>query len=247
MEQPNSQIEVLSNPDALFHSAAEEFLTEAKTAVNDRKLFTVALSGGSTPKGLFHLLASTEPFRSGMPWAQTHFFWSDERHVSPRDPESNYRMAWENLLSKVPVPAENIHRILSEIPDARQAAGQYEETLRHFFHLAEGQFPRFDLILLGMGADGHTASLFPDTDALQECKGLVAANWVEKLHTWRITLTLPVLNNAASIIFLVSGPDKAQTLRAVFSGQRTAYPAHLVNPTQGRVLWLVDQPVEIAT
>ena len=247
MKQPNKDIEVLPNPGALYSRAAQEFLSRANAAVKERGVFSVVLSGGSTPKGLFELLAGEETFRSEIPWTQSHFFWVDERHVPPDHPDSNFRLAWETLLSKVPVPADNIHRISSELPDAHEAAERYESTLRNFFQLASGEFPRFDLILLGMGADGHTASLFPGTEALQECRRSVAANWVERLHTWRITLTLPVLNNAACILFLVSGLEKAQTLREIFSNKTTSYPAQLVNPTRGRLLWLVDQLVEFGT
>jgi 6-phosphogluconolactonase len=152
-------------------------------------------------------------------------------------------MAYEALLSKVPVPATNVHRIKSEYPDAHQAADEYEQELREFFRLEAGQFPRFDLLLLGMGPDGHTASLFPGTAALHEQTRLVVANWVEKFNTYRITLTLPVINNAAHIIFLVSGEEKAETLRAALQSeaQPQRFPVQLVNPAHGTLLWLMDR------
>jgi len=208
--------------------------------------FTVALSGGSTPRSLFSLLATT--FRDQLPWDKMFFFWGDERHVPPDHPESNYRMAYEALLSKVPVPAENVFRVPAEIPDANQAAADYEQTLRKFFQLSPGAFPRFDLILLGMGPDGHTASLFPGTSALQEKSRLVVANWVEKFKAYRITFTLPVLNNAAVVTFLVGGPDKAETVREVLEGTQPAelFPSKLIHPTNGRLMWMLDQAAAAA-
>jgi 6-phosphogluconolactonase len=171
------------------------------------------------------------------------FFWGDERHVPPTDPDSNYRMADETMLSKVPVPAENVFRMATENPDASAAAEAYEKTLRKFFAIEAGQFPRFDLILLGMGPDGHTASLFPGTVALQEQSRLVVANWVEKLKTHRLSFTLPVLNAAACVAFLVSGTDKAPALHAVLQSDAPGeqYPAKLVRPADGKLIWLVDR------
>ncbi len=150
-----------------------------------------------------------------IPWDKIYFFWGDERHVPPDDAESNYRMANEALLSKVPVPPGNVFRIHSEEKDASIAASQYEQTLQQFFHLAPGDFPRFDLIYLGLGPDGHAASLFPDSAALNERRRLVVANWVEKFKTDRITFTFPVLNAAACVVFLASGPDKAAIVHQV--------------------------------
>jgi 6-phosphogluconolactonase len=178
-----------------------------------------------------------------LPWDRIFFFWGDERHVPPDDPDSNYRMAKEALLSKVAIPAANTFRVPTENPDAAQVAQDYEETLRKFFNLGPGEFPRFDLILLGLGPDGHTASLFPETAALQEKSRLVVANWVEKLKTHRITFTLPVLNAARNVAFLVSGMDKAAALREVLEGTAPGekYPAKLVRPTDGRLIWFVDR------
>ncbi|MFY9979529.1 MAG: 6-phosphogluconolactonase, partial [Candidatus Sulfotelmatobacter sp.] len=180
---------------------------------------------------------------STLPWERMFFFFGDERHVPPDDLESNFRMANESLLSKVPIPAGNIFRVPSENPDASAAAEAYEKSLRSFFGLQPGEFPRFDLILLGMGPDGHTASLFPETAALQEKSRLVVANWVEKLKTHRITVTLPVINAARRVLFLVSGTDKAAALHEVLEGKQPAekYPSKLVRPTNGKLIWLVDR------
>ncbi len=176
----SDEIRKLTTPQELFAAAAEEVVHAAQEAVAARGRFTIALSGGSTPKNLFTLLATNA--RTTLPWDRMFFFWGDERHVPPTDPESNYRMAEETMLSKIPVAAGNVFRIAAENPDAAAAAEAYEQTLRKFFALEPGQFPRFDLILLGMGPDGHTASLFPGSAALQEKSRLVVANWVDKLQ-----------------------------------------------------------------
>jgi 6-phosphogluconolactonase len=235
------EIRPLTTPQELFAAAAEEVVRAANDAVAERGRFTIALSGGSTPRNLFNLLATNA--RNVLPWDHMFFFFGDERHVPPTDPESNYRMADESLLSKVPVPAGNVFRIAAENPDAAAAAEAYEKTLQKFFALQPGQFPVFDLILLGMGPDGHTASLFPNTAGLQEKSRLVIANWVEKFKTSRISLTLPVLNAARCVTFLVSGTDKAQALRAVLEGDAPGeqYPSKLVRPTDGKLIWLIDR------
>lgn len=235
------EIRVLTTPQELFAAAAEEIVREAAEAVAARGRFTIALSGGSTPKSLFNLLATNA--RTTLPWERMFFFWGDERHVPPTDPDSNYRMANEAMLSKVPVPPGNIFRVAAENPDAAAAAKAYEETLRKFFQLQPGQFPKFDLILLGMGPDGHTASLFPGTAGLQEKSRLVIANWVEKLKTHRLTLTLPVLNAARCVSFLVSGTDKATVLHSVLEENASGepYPSKLIRPTDGRLIWFLDR------
>jgi 6-phosphogluconolactonase len=231
----------LTTPQDLFQAAAEEVLRIATDAVAKRGRFTMALSGGSTPKNLYTLIAANAS--AALPWAQMFFFWGDERHVPPDDPDSNYRMAKEALLSKVPIPPGNIFPIPAENQDAVAAADAYEQTVRKFFALPPGEFPRFDLILLGMGPDGHTASLFPETAALQEKSRLVVANWVEKLKTSRITFTLPVLNAARCVAFLVSGADKAAVLHEVLEGSAVAekYPSKLVQPTNGKLIWFLDR------
>jgi 6-phosphogluconolactonase len=235
------EIRTLTTPQELFASAAEEVIRATNDAVAQRGRFTIALSGGSTPKSLFNLLATNA--KSTLPWDRMFFFWGDERHVPPTDGDSNYRMADEAMLSKVPVPAGNVFRFMTENPDAAAVADSYEQTLRKFFTLKAGELPRFDLILLGMGPDGHTASLFPGTAALKETSRLVVANWVEKLKTHRLTLTLPVINAARSVAFLVSGVDKASPLHAVLetdaSGEQ--YPSKLIHPTDGKLVWLIDR------
>lgn len=234
------EIRVLNNAGDLFQAAATEWATIASQAVSARGRFTVALSGGSTPKSLYGLLASD--FAPKLPWDKSFFFWGDERHVPPDHPESNYRMANEAMLSKVPVPAANIFRIRAEEKDASVAASSYDQTLRDFFHLDPGEFPRFDLTLLGIGPDGHTASLFPGTAALKEKQHLVVANWVEKFNTSRITVTFPVLNSSACVMFLVSGKDKSGILREVLEDPNAHLPSQDVKPADGRLLWLVDRP-----
>jgi len=234
------EILIEPNPEAVARTAASEFIQQAVAAAQAKGHFAVALSGGSTPRTLYSLLAS-DAYRDRLPWDKIHFFWGDERHVPPDHPDSNYRMAREAMLSKVPVPAGNIHRIKTEQADAGAVAAQYEAELRSFFQTADGQFPRFDLVLLGMGPDGHTASLFPGTAALAERQRLVVANRVEKLGTYRITLTLPVLNNAACVMFLVTGEDKAQVLKEVLEGEPDRYPSQLIKAVNGRLIWVVEQ------
>lgn len=238
---PWAEIRVLTTPQELFASAAEEVVRAANQAVSERERFTIALSGGSTPKSLYNLLATNA--RTTLPWDRMYFFWSDERHVPPTDPDSNYRMASDAMLSKVPVPLGNIYRVPAENPDAAVAADAYETTLTKFFQLQPGQFPKFDLILLGMGPDGHTASLFPGTKGLQERSRIVIANWVEKLKTHRLTLTYPVINAARCVAFLVSGTDKAQVLHSVLEEDVPGepYPATLVRPTEGKLIWFLDR------
>lgn len=240
MPLANPEIQVFANAEELAQAAAAEFIQRASAAIQARRIFTVALAGGSTPKSVYTLLATK---REQVLWDQVHFFWGDERHVPPEHPDSNYRMVYERLLLQVPVPPENVHRIKTENSDAGQVAVEYEQELRQFFQLTGNKLPRFDLVLLGMGADGHTASLFPGTSIIHEQKRLVAAPWVEKFNTYRITLTPKVLNNAACVIFFVTGSEKAQTLHAVLEGdyQPDRFPAQTIRPTQGTVLWMVDR------
>jgi 6-phosphogluconolactonase len=232
-------IRIFDDPGALFRGAADEFASQATAAVQSRGNFTVALSGGSTPKSLYGLLATN----TSLPWTKILFFFGDERQVPPDHAESNYRMVREALLSKIPVPAENVFRVPAENPDARQAAEAYEQTLRKFFSPPPGEFPRFDMVLLGLGPDGHTASLFPGIPALKEKSRWVVSDWVEKFKTYRITLTLPVLNNAAVVMFLVSGQDKASMLKEVLQGNQPGelFPAKLIRPSNGELIWMVDR------
>ncbi|MBW4442022.1 MAG: 6-phosphogluconolactonase [Plectolyngbya sp. WJT66-NPBG17] len=240
--QAKPSIQVFANPEALTWAAATEIVQLANQAIQAREQFTIALSGGSTPKSLYALLA-TQPWRRRIPWNHVHLFWGDERHVPPSDPSSNFRMTQERLLFQVPIPPQNVHRIKAENANPQKVATGYEHDLKQFFQLGEHQFPRFDLVLLGMGSNGHTASLFPGTDAVRERSHLVAAPWVEELNTHRITLTPPVINNSRKVIFFVTGSEKAATLKTVLEGQYQPdrLPAQIIHPTQGKVVWMVDQ------
>jgi len=232
-------IEVLATAADLFHAAAEEFVRAARGAIGAQGRFTVALSGGSTPKALYSLLATNY---AGFAWNRIFLFFGDERHVPPTDPESNYRMVNESLLTKIAIPAENVFRVPTENPDAAAAASEYETQLRRFFELKSAEFPRFDLILLGLGPDGHTASLFPDSPALNEESRLVVANWVAKFNAHRITFTFPVLNRAAEVMFLASSADKAEMVRQVLEGKNTPpLPSQRVQPSDGKLLWMLDE------
>jgi 6-phosphogluconolactonase len=234
-----TEIRILNSLADLSQAAAADFVALAVEAVQNKGRFCVALCGGSTPRGLYTLLAN-QPQRS-IPWDKIYFFWGDERHVPPDHPDSNYRMAFEALLSKIPIPPANIFRVQAEEKDADTAAREYEQTLTEIFQLQSGEFPSFDFMLLGMGPDGHTASLFPETRALHETTRLVVANWVDKLNVYRITMTLPVLNNSAYVLFVVSGRDKAKILRDVLESQTEQMPASLVHPPKGRLVWMVDR------
>lgn len=231
-------VEVLPKPEDLFRTAADEFVRAGNAAIAEHGRFTVALSGGSTPRSLYSLLATSH---ADFPWNKTFLFFGDERHVPPDHSDSNYRMANEALLTKISIPSANVYRVRAEMRDAAAAAADYEETLRDFFHLRPGEFPRFDLVLLGLGPDGHTASLFPDSDGLKEQTRIVIANWVEKFKTHRITLTYPVLNHATDAMFLASGASKADMVHQIIEGQNTPpFPAQQVQP-EGRLMWMLDQ------
>jgi 6-phosphogluconolactonase len=232
-------IQVFADAGALASAAAELFVRQAGAMVAAHGRFTVALAGGTTPNALYDLLASV--YRSSTPWHAIHFFWGDERHVPPDHRDSNFRAASEAMLDRVPVPPAHVHRILGELPNAADAAADYEQKLRGEPALGAA-LPVFDLVLLGMGPDGHTASLFPDSEPLYERDRLVVAPWVEKVRSFRITLTLPVLNSAAMVVFLVSGVEKAETLRAVLKGshQPIRLPAQAVRPSKGHLRWFVD-------
>jgi 6-phosphogluconolactonase len=237
-----AELRILEDLDTLARAAAEEITGLAESAIAAQGRFTIVLSGGSTPKPVYRLLAEA-PYRDRILWDRVYVFWGDERHVPPDHPDSNFGMAHDELLSKVPLPPDNIHRVRAEKTDAERAAREYEWTLRSAFNLDEGQVPRFDLVLLGLGADGHTASLFPGSDAVRERTRLVAAPWVSAQSSFRITLTLPVLNRAACALFVVSGEEKAEALRSVLEGdlQPDRFPAQGVRLDEGRVLWFVDR------
>jgi 6-phosphogluconolactonase len=235
----DAEVRVYESLDELTRAAAEEVARAAERAVAERGRFTLALSGGSTPRPLYRLLAS-DPYRERLPWSAIHLFWGDERHVPPDHADSNFRMAREAMIDHVPVPPGNVHRVAAEDPDARRAAAAYESELRSFFGLAPGEQPAFDLLLLGIGPDGHTASLFPGSPAVNESDHVVVAPWVEAQRTFRITLTPPALNRGRLALFLVSGEDKADALHAVIEGEREPdrYPAQVV---EGNRLWMVDR------
>ena len=235
------EVRILPSGAAIAACAAQIFVDAAKAAAQSNRTFSVALAGGSTPKALYALLAA-EPLRSQLPWNKLNLFFGDERHVPPDHNDSNFRMATEAMLSKAPIAPAQIHRVLAENPDAEQAAQQYEQLLRSEFQLSAGQRPRFDLVLLGMGNEGHTLSLFPGTKALHDNGRLVMHNWVGKLYTDRITMTAPVVNNAALVLFMVTGADKAPALKAVLEGphEPEQLPSQLIAPENGKLLWLID-------
>lgn len=233
------QFQVFSDLEKISHKAAEMFVNVSRTCFISQGKFSVALSGGSTPKRLYSLLGSVE-YRPQIDWQRVHFFWADERCVPKDHKESNFKTVFDTLLSKITIPGENIHRIRGE-EDPDKAAIDYEEDVRKFFGMLG--LPMFDLVILGMGEDGHTASLFSGSKALEERGRLVVPVDLEKPKINRITLTLPVLNNAAQIFFLVTGRSKATILSEILGNGRKKeqYPAGLIRPIQGRLLWLIDQ------
>jgi len=230
---------IYDNPEQLAEAAALRFINSAQAAIALQGRFSVAVAGGNTPKRVYELLAS-DSYRGRTEWSSVHIFFGDERCVPPDHQDSNYRMVKESLLSHVPIPTVNVHRMRGE-DDPALGARLYEEELRAFFEAAP--WPRFDLVLLGMGEDGHTASLFPATAALREKKAWVVANWVEQLKKFRLTLTVPAICHAAHIVFLVTGEAKARRLHEVLSGPRDPerLPAQLIQPVDGSLEWLVDK------
>jgi 6-phosphogluconolactonase len=232
-------VRVYDDAEAVARAAADLFARLSGEAVEGRGAFSVALSGGTTPRRVYELLASDE-YRDRVPWAGVHVFFGDERTVPPDHAESNYRMASEALLSRVEVPAENVHRI-EGVGDAAANASDYESVMRGFF--GDAEWPRFDLVFLGMGDDGHTASLFPQTSALAETRAWVAANWVEKFGAWRITLTANAINAARRVVFLVTGSSKAERLREVLKGEQdpSRLPSQMIRPRDGALRWYLDR------
>lgn len=236
-------IRIQPDADQLMQAAAEMVVTLAAQAITERGRFSIALSGGSTPRALYRLLASA-PYREQIAWEKVHLFWGDERCVPPDDTESNYRMTREALIEHVPLLPDNIHRVQGEMPPA-EAAAAYETELKRFF---AGEIPQLDLIMLGMGDDGHTASLFPHTAALDETEKWVVANYVTQKSVWRITLTVPAINAARQVAFLISGAEKAGRLREVLYGPHQPHdlPSQLIQPTGGTLMWLLDIPAASA-
>ena len=231
------------DPAALAARSAQYLLEMVREAVEARGRARIAISGGSTPKATFALLADpSQPWRMHMPWDNLELYWVDERSVPPDSNDSNYRMTREALLDHVPLRADQIHRIEGEL-DPEVAAARYESELRNSFRLEGAESPRFDLIALGMGDDGHTASLFPHTEAIHELGRLVTANHVPQKNTWRITLTWPVINHARSVFFLIAGADKAQVLNEVLTGPRDPerLPSQLIWPSSGILTLILDK------
>jgi 6-phosphogluconolactonase len=234
-----SDVRVFDDPEQVARAAAEKFVELAAEAVAEKGSFSVALAGGTTPRRVYELLAG-EDLRGRVEWEKVHVFFGDERCVPPDHPDSNYRMANEALLSRVPLPAANVHRMKGR-GDAAANASLYEDELRG--HFDDTAWPRFDLVMLGMGDDGHTASLFPGTAALGERRAWVTANWVEKFGAWRITLTAPAINAARHVLFLVTGAGKAERLREVLCGGRDPerLPSQLIRPEDGTLEWYSDR------
>ena len=237
------EILVVGSVEELSHSAAETMVLCAAGAIRDRGRFIVALSGGSTPLSLFQLLASPS-FVSRIDWRQVHICWGDERCVPPTDPRSNYRMACDALLDHVAIPAAQIHRMRGEDAPER-AAMAYEAELRALFDAPKqpgNNFPAFDLILLGVGNDGHTASLFPDGAALREPSRCAVAEYIESVAMWRLTLTLPLINASRYVLFLVAGAEKANVVQRILAAPGLAkdLPAARVAPSRGLVRWILD-------
>jgi 6-phosphogluconolactonase len=233
---------VLPTPAVTAQAGAQLFTDAAVKAAATRGVARIAISGGTTPKTMFALLADPAgPFLKQVPWNKIELYWVDERCVPPDNIESNYRMTNEAMLSKVPLPAEQVHRMEGEL-EPEVAAARYESTIRNTFKLEGAETPTFDLVLLGMGDDGHTASLFPHTVALNEMSHIVVPNHVPQKDAWRITLTWPVINQGREVAFLIEGVGKAQVLRDVFLGpyQPDTYPSQIIRPASGRLTLLLD-------
>ncbi len=245
-------IKVFPNIEKLNEFAANKFAEICAQAIKERGRMTVALSGGSTPKALFAMLAG-QAFRDKIEWSKVYFFFGDERNVFPDQDESNYKMARENLFEPLQIADQNIYRWQTELEMTAAIAENYTARIDEFFNgdnteaQPNNSLPRFDLIFLGMGADGHTASLFPGTKALQETEKIVCVNYVEKLNSNRLTFTFPLINNAANIIFLVAGADKADALHEVLNGAPNPekFPSQSVKPQNGELCWLIDEKAGI--
>jgi 6-phosphogluconolactonase len=237
----NPEIAVFPDLEAAAASAAERFAAACDRAVAARGACAVALSGGDTPKPLFARLAG-DPYRRRIPWDRLYVFWGDERCVPPGDPRSNFKMANDLLLSKVPVPKAQIFRMPADTDDHAAAAAAYERTLRAHLPATADGWPRFDFNLLGLGANAHTASLFPHTPAVREGSRAVVAQYIDEVGMWRMTLTVPVLRRAAETVFLVAGASKAGAVRAALEGPPNGedVPASVIRPLDGRIIWLLD-------
>lgn len=235
-------INVAASKGELTLKLATDIVDLAAKAVAEHGSFNFALSGGSTPKALYQAF-SQAPLKYEMPWKKTFFFFGDERCVPLTSDESNYRMAREAMFTPIPVRSENIFAFNDPDVDPKKSAEMYEARIRKHFDLADGELPRFDLILLGLGDDGHTASLFPESEALSERNRICVANYVKQFDTNRITLTVPVINNAKHIVFLVSGEGKSEILSHILCDKKeeVSYPAQLIKPTKGTLKWYLDR------
>jgi len=234
-----SNLHIFPSAETLSRAAAEAFAQLANKAIAENGRFAVALAGGNTPRAIYQLLATD--YREQIDWPRVHFFWGDERYVPINDPDSNYRMVREALFDHVPILAENVHRMPTELIQPETAAQDYEKTLQDFWLTS---LPRFDLIQLGLGPDGHILSLFPNSPLLLEENRLVAVvTDSPKPPSTRITLTLPAINHAAQIHFFVTGAEKAEALRATLEGSRDLqkFPAQAIQPSNGQVIWWVDE------
>lgn len=243
-ESKKHEVRVFPNNETLFHAAAEEFARLAEKSVKDTGAFFVALSGGSTPRGLYALLADpSEPYHARVPWDRVHVFWSDERWVPLDHADSNYRMAFDTLLSRAPIPADRIHPMPVGNPTPAETAEEYELTLSATFQTRPDEWPRFDLILLGMGADGHTASLFPGSSLLEERERKVGACHIPKLDADRMSMTFPLINSARRILLLATGAEKAEAVRSAIEGaaEEPGLPVQSIAPVQGRASWFLDE------
>lgn len=228
---------VLPDPQTVARETAERFVDAASVAIRERGRFSVALSGGSTPKAVYPLIVS-EPLVSRVDWSRVEFFWGDDRSVPPDDPESNFGVAYQMLISRLPgVAPGSVHRMPADAPDRDAAAAAYASEIVRVLGGSQTEPPVFDLVWLGMGADGHTASLFPGSDGLSVTDRWVVANWAPRLETWRMTFTFPLLNAARQAVFVVTGADKADALARIRSGDRDL-PAARVDAA--RTIWLVD-------
>jgi len=239
MDEPvKPDVRVYPDLESLSRAVAESLVLLVQATVGDKGHFSMALSGGRTPHLMYRLLA--DEYRGRIPWSQVHLFWGDERYVPPDDPRSNYRMARESLLNHVPIPADHVHSMPTDLPESEAAARAYEALLRDYF---PGPWPRFDLVLLGIGTDGHTASLFPGSPALAEQKRWVVTVRAPAEPPLRLTLTLPVLNHAAHVYFLVAGADKAEALHCALASlsDPVTCPASAVRPVHGDLVWWVDK------
>jgi len=239
------KIEYIVEPDsaALARRTAQHFVEVAEQAVAKSGRARIAISGGSTPKVAFQLLADpSQPWLKRMPWDKLDLYWVDERTVPPDHPDSNYRMTKEAMLDHVPLKPEQVHRMEGEL-EPEVAAAKYESLLRNTFRLEGAETPRFDLVGLGMGDDGHTASIFPHTEAIHEMGRLVTANQVPQKDTWRITLTWPVINQGSSVFFLIGGKNKAELVKEVFTGPRDPdrLPSQLIWPAGGILTLILDK------